>query len=301
MVSMPRALSRVPPCARSDDVPSPLLHRKRGPRTRPGKPIQPTAIQLAYFQWLRRLVADMRALTEARLIPALPSLLSDFHGDARADAGAGPRINRIVAQMIATFGRRWHAKRVAEMPAKVGRLTSDHQRRELFRQIKAGLGIELDTVADRGLMKLIRHFTAENVSLIRTVPQEYFSQVEKVALAGVKAGRRAKDIAEDLRVRANVAQSRVKVIARDQVSKFQGDMNHVRQSDLGIKRFRWMTMGDNRVREVHAARNGKSYAWADPPGDAGDPADGALPGAGIQCRCFGAPDLSDLLAELDAK
>lgn len=281
------------------------LH-KRGPRTRPGKPVQPTAIQLAYYQGLREMVAHMRALTEARLVPALPALLAAGHpdanaDDARADKGAGQRVNRIVGQMIQAFGRRWHAKRIAGLPTKIARLTSDHQRRELFRQIKSGLGIGLDTMADHGLGKRIRQFTAENVALIRTVPQEYFGQVEKVVLAGVKSGRRAADVAQDLAQRAEVAQSRVKVIARDQVNKFQADLNHARQTDLGIKRFVWSTMGDNRVREAHAQRNGKEYDWANPPGDATDPADGAKPGDGIQCRCQAIPVMRDILAALDAK
>lgn len=280
------------------------LHR-RGPRTRPGKPIQPTAIQLAYFQSLREMVRYMRALTNERMVPILPALLAAaapaIVDGARADGGGLGRVNRITGQMIRAWSRRWDEKRIAAIVGKIARMTSDHQRRELFRQIKSGLGIELATIADHGLMARIQHFVAENVALIRTVPQEYFGQVEKVVLAGVKSGRRASEIAADLDQRAEVATSRVKVIARDQVNKFQAALNHARQTSLGVKRFAWMTMGDDRVRPEHAERNGKVYGWDDPPGDADDPGDGARPGDGIQCRCYAAPQLDEILASLDGR
>ncbi len=263
-----------------------------------GKPLAPTAIQLGYFADLRALVGHMHELTTERLVPLLPRMLGEPHPDARTDAAPGPWVNRIVRQMQAAFERRWPTERISRLPRRVAVATSEHQKRELFRQLKAGLGIELAAIADRGLTRRIEQFTAENVSLIRSIAPAYFGQVEQVALAGIRAGDRADKIAGDLADRASVARSRAKLIARDQVSKLTGELNHARQSSLGIEQYIWRTMNDNRVRSDHEERDGNTYDWSKAPGDPDDPRTGGHPGRAINCRCYAEPILSGILDAL---
>jgi len=73
-----------------------------------------------------------------------------------------------------------------------------------------------------------------------------------------------------------------KLVAHDQVSKLNAQLNQTRQQAAGIERFRWTTMGDNRVRPAHRALNGRIFSW-----DGGAPGEG-LPGESVACRCHAA-------------
>ena len=69
------------------------------------------------------------------------------------------------------------------------------------------------------------------------------------------------------------------LIARDQISKLNGQLNKARQEAAGIESFVWETRGDSRVRPAHAALQGRTFKWA-------DGANGLIPGQPINCRCW---------------
>ena len=60
------------------------------------------------------------------------------------------------------------------------------------------------------------------------------------------------------------------------------------QRSAGIKEYRWQTMMDDRVRPLHADRQGLIFRWDKPPSD-------GHPGMAIRCRCVADPviDLDD--------
>jgi SPP1 gp7 family putative phage head morphogenesis protein len=69
------------------------------------------------------------------------------------------------------------------------------------------------------------------------------------------------------------------LIARDQISKLNGQLNKARQEAAGITSFVWETRMDSRVRPAHAALQGRTFKWA-------DGANGLIPGQPINCRCW---------------
>ena len=71
------------------------------------------------------------------------------------------------------------------------------------------------------------------------------------------------------------------LIARDQVSKLNGQLNRTRQTAAGITKFVWETQKDARGRSQQAALQSRTFTWAD-----GAPGVG-IPGQPIQCRCWG--------------
>ena len=96
---------------------------------------------------------------------------------------------------------------------------------------------------------------------------------------------------------------RAQVIARDQTSKMNTNINQIRQTALGIQEYIWRTSEDSRVVGApggkypqgnamhgnHYVRNGKIFRWDEPPDD-------GHPGWPIQCRCvaLGIVDRSQL-------
>lgn len=89
------------------------------------------------------------------------------------------------------------------------------------------------------------------------------------------------------------AEKHVRLIARDQVSKLNGQLNRARQVAAGISRFVWLTQRDPRVRDAHAELQGRVFGWED-----GAPGVG-IPGQPIQCRCYGGAVVDPAQAQAD--
>lgn len=136
-------------------------------------------------------------------------------------------------------------------------------------------------------------FITQNVSLISSIDDEYLSQVEKMVATSVRSGLRAEEIAAELDERYDVGVSRARMIARDQVGKFNGQLTELRQKDLGIEGYIRRGVGDARERESHLELNNKPFTWDDPP-------DVGHPGEDFQCRCWPEPDLSQFYDDSDA-
>ncbi len=95
--------------------------------------------------------------------------------------------------------------------------------------------------------------------------------------------------AAGLPVSVNV-EAHASFIARDSIGTLQSELTRVRQTAAGIESFVWVTKGDSRVRDSHAARNGRTFTWA-------EGADGEFPGGPPNCRCHAravVPDASVL-------
>ena len=115
---------------------------------------------------------------------------------------------------------------------------------------------------------------------------------------GFRQGKRAEEIAKDIfgagknelgKVsRLKAAQNRANLIARDQINKLNGQVNAIRQQNVGITHYIWRTADDDRVRPTHNARDDKKFAWDKPPSD-------GHPGEPINCRCYAEPVFDNLL------
>jgi SPP1 gp7 family putative phage head morphogenesis protein len=72
--------------------------------------------------------------------------------------------------------------------------------------------------------------------------------------------------------------------------KLTSRFNQARQESLGVTRYEWQTVGDDRVRPAHEDLEGTEHDWDDPPtdedGNTGHPGD-----CGINCRCAANPIL----------
>jgi SPP1 gp7 family putative phage head morphogenesis protein len=309
-----------------DQLPSKI--RRRGGRV-PRQRV-PMTIALAYLTDLRKITADAGRLVNERVLPvvreliaartdaacsACPDLLGEhFHHvngqtyrlDAwfRSDASRDPagRINKLMDRVSAAFYRKWDHDRMSALAAKYARATSDYQKAQLAGQIQARLGID-PVITTPGLGQKIKAAVGDQVAMIKSIPQNYFDQVEKRIIAGFRAGDRHEEIAADLGERLGVAESRAKLIARDQTLKLYGEVNRERQQALGFTRYVWQDVNDQRVRDAHGpvaegGFAGGTYSWDDPPGD-GSPEEGTHPGTAINCRCWADPVFDDVLPGAD--
>ena len=119
------------------------------------------------------------------------------------------------------------------------------------------------------------------MALIKNVSDDVLKRVEMTVYNGIIAAKPAKQLAAELTADFGFAQRRAKLIARDQASKFNSDLNRIRHEQAGISDYIWSTSLDERVRPLHKKLEGKRFTYGKP-----TPAEGGgQPGQPINCRC----------------
>jgi SPP1 gp7 family putative phage head morphogenesis protein len=263
-------------------------------RRRPPPQLQPDAIRTAYFGAVLGALGRAREIVRERLEPELAALAAEAQngrGDGIRTDKDPASVNDLIDGISDAWFEEFPNERLARTAEKFATRTAKFQREQLSKQFKAVAGIDV-VQAEPWLGPKVKAFTAENVALIKSVASDHFADIEKRLGAGLSRGERWEDLAKTIGDRYEVAASRAKLIARDQVGKLYGDLNRTRQTQLGVTSFVWRTMKDNRVRDEHAALDGETFAWTDPPED-------GIPGEAVNCRCWGEP-VMDEIAPMEA-
>lgn len=236
--------------------------RKRLPRQTP-----PVAIEVEYAKAIlsyRQLALD---LLRQRFFPILDQLLAERADEEREDAG---KRTKDTIDGIRSAMRAVPTSRITEIAQKAANETSAYQKKQLQRQIRSGVGVDV-LQADAKIASHLEMFVHQNVALIQSIPEEMLYRVEQAVQTGIRQNWRAGELGQHLEEQVDVSESKARFIARDQVSKLFGEVNHLRQGALGITEYIWRTMQDERVRPSHADKEGERYSWDDPPDDTGHP------------------------------
>lgn len=123
----------------------------------------------------------------------------------------------------------------------------------------------------------------ENVNLIRSIPQQYLTQVETLVMQSVSRGRDLGTLTNELQQRYGITRRRAAFIALDQNNKATSTMQSARQRALGIHRGRWRhSHAGKEPRPSHVKADGEAFDL-----DKGMFLDGkwVMPGEEIGCRC----------------
>lgn len=124
----------------------------------------------------------------------------------------------------------------------------------------------------------------DNVNLITNIPDEMQKNIHRIVMEGMSRGRDLSYVEQELQKTTSFSERRIKLVARDQLTKATGVIAVQRQSNLGIKFNKWRhSHGDKVPRQSHLAADGKIY-----PINEGCPIDGEkiYPGEKINCTCF---------------
>lgn len=261
-------------------------------RARLARQFRPKAIEREYQIKLRAIQKTLRIALKP-LLDELPQLMRDARKARRVDAdrvdiGESRRV-RTLLELIRDRASLSTAA-LEDLATEFAQKIETHQRIQLGKQLKSTLGVEVFRDAPE-LRAVLDAWVTENVSLIKNMPQKTLGEIEGIVNRGISSGKLHKDIASDISARLAIGERRAALIARDQVGKFYGAVTEVRHKSIGVERFTWRTVADDRVRDVHAALDGQTFKWREPPGE-------GIPGQPINCRCYADPVLDDLLAGL---
>lgn len=254
---------------------------KRRPRRIP-QALPPKGPLVAYV----RLLTDLSDDLDAAIVDELAA-----EGIVHADAAEGdvPDFSaRTTAARVERVVKRVLAKRpVLARLQEVADAVAGASRTEWAKQIKAAMGVDLPA-AEPNLGPLFTRFRRENTDLITSLATDKVDRVRKV-LADAGSGTRVEDITRAIRETTGATRSRAELIARDQVLKLNANITQVRHEAAGVTEFIWRTSRDERVREDHAALDGKRFRYDDPPVVDRRRGDRAIPGVYFQCRCVAEP------------
>ena len=78
-------------------------------------------------------------------------------------------------------------------------------------------------------------------------------------------------------------------LAVDQVAKLNCDIAKQQQTSIGVKRYKWSTSKDARVRKSHRVLHGKIFEWDNPPIVDEKRGRKCHPGQDYRCRCVAIP------------
>lgn len=270
---------------------------KRGRLGRLPIPQHPDAQERQYRGAILAYVARFQKLVTSQILPLLEQLPEEPGRGHRADAPSERSARELFAQLSRRIVQQTPNASLAQAARRSAAEVSAYQRGQMRHAFVASLGVDLFDLfaAEPDLRQAVEAFTARNVALIRSVSTRYLTEVEELVIPAARAGTRASTLAKEIAWRGQVAESNAERIARDQIGKFQGQLNQVRQQALGLERYRWRTMRDNHVRREHVLREGQIFEWDNPPSDTPD--DGH-PGTPIGCRCYPEPMIEDVFSQL---
>lgn len=237
-----------------------------------------TQTQIQYNRKLQQLIKLVRADIDAELVPLIKQQVSEYIADAWPDVIAAV-LRRLVARWTNSYAQR-QAERIAADFVRTS--AEDNMRRQ------KSFGINLYGGDDQ-LQDYLQAATFQNVQLISSIPTQYLEQVQNIVMSNMRQGMRPSYIEQTLVKQFGITSRRAKLIASDQTSKIQGEMNRIRQVNSGITYFKWVTSHDERVRHSHVqvAERDVGYGagvfrWDDLPVVDGVP---TFPGQPIRCRC----------------
>lgn len=203
-------------------------------------------------------------------------------------------VERLIEQFKIYFSRELSDQDILNIAERSGAEVEDLVSKSVDRQWKRVLGIN-PLQNNKEALDYIRERMKITASLIKSVPERRIPLMHNYLLDAYQRGLSLGDIEEKIDAEFAGMTTNSERLARTEIGKIYSSTTEFRQKELGVEKFKWVTAGDDRVRESHleAERNDVGfgpgiYRWDEPP-----IVDGveATPGDPINCRCIALPVL----------
>jgi SPP1 gp7 family putative phage head morphogenesis protein len=264
--------------------------------------------KLRRLVWPQRIADDytrrVLAVTRKFIASCMPQLIAAYKA-MWVSKKDGPDHNLLIVrdadynilwQTLGSFKIAWEQDRVFELISGIatqqGSRLANQTHQQTTQQFVGLLPIDpLRGMPSRARL-LLEDWGPQNAALITKATNEVIDGVYAYCRQALKDGVAPYDLAADIKdYWPSISDARARLIARDQVSKLNGELTMIEQLDVGVTDYIWRTSEDERVRETHIAKNGVRFQWTTPPPDTGHP------GWDFQCRCTAEPDLEALTGE----
>ena len=211
------------------------------------RPVHANAgVRARYQRDLEKLVDEMAHSIEYWIEAAYKNNTHDMAMDALP--------SQVLAKRLAEVGKRW-IKRFDDMAATIaerfiqsGKKATDSAMMQSFKD--AGWTVQFKPT--RAIKDAMNASVVENISLIKSIPQQYLKNVEGSVMRGFTNGRDLKQISDELQKHYGVTKRRAAFIARDQSSKLTATVTQARRIELGLFEAEWIhSKGGKHPRASH--------------------------------------------------
>ncbi len=277
-----------------------LMPRKQAQAEKSGATIlrgsvlsSPTGIEARYNAALQKLVREMLRQTRRDVVALFESptaVSSHVTTDASISSQSRILMNALSSKFTDLFGRA--SKALSEtMVEQAGKSSAVALGRSL-KELSGGLTLKTDTLRSGPIGEIAKAAVAENVSLIKSIPEQYLQKVQGAVMRSITTGNGLQDLVPFLEEQEGVTVRRAKNIALDQTRKAYQSINAGRMKAAGIKKFEWIhSGGGQKPRPDHVAMNGDIYSYDDLPVIDERTGERGIPGQAPNCRCTARPVL----------
>lgn len=253
----------------------------------------PAGVADRYAHKLKRLAAQMTAETRKAIedLYAHPDVVEYFKGFAQdVSPAAQARIltNKLQSRFDQLFNQ--SAKEDAQSMVDQANDASAADVARSLKELSGGLSLETDIITNQ-MHEFMSAMVANNVSLIKSIPSEYFRDVQQAILSSIADGKGLADLVPFFEKQEGQQQRRAENIATDQTHKAYNGLNKGRMQQNGIKKFEWVHSGGGlHPRLLHLDQlNGKVFSFDKLPIIEEGTGERGIPGQAINCRCTMVP------------
>lgn len=264
----------------------------RGPHVFKGKPLAaPAVVEAKLRAELDRMVEKMDAAVRVqleRLFRGGDAKAAGMAMDASFSATAAALVRKLQQRFTALFVDRagglvsaWMGGIEKQSAASLG---------ASLKELSGGVTLKTDSVSG-AVADAVRASIKQNVALIKSIPEQYFLEIEGDVMRSIQTGRGIADLQPQMQKRYGITKRRAALIANDQTRKATSAINTARMKGLGVKKFEWVHSGGGKEpRPLHkTVLNGKVFSIDDPPVIDDRTGERGLPGQLINCRCVMKP------------
>lgn len=243
----------------------------RRPGTRALVPVIEASIGLerSILAQIRRVEQEMARAIRELIIPKYRQLLI-----TDADSNTMDAVRLLIGAMV---------RAASEQISNLIRLEGQRHTKAWMAAAKRAFGIDLASVVkEEDLEGYLEAASLRNASLVRGMSDDMLKRIAVETTSALIAGEGVGKLQARLKKQLDLTDNRARLIARDQTSKLNADLNRIRHEQAGITDYIWRTSQDERVRPRHRDLEGKQYKYGEPTGAE----EGLPPGQPIQCRCI---------------
>lgn len=256
----------------------------------------PDGAEREYTRELLRLSKSLQRDINQLLLPELGNIQRSFNNEIKSDAWDDGLV-AIIGEIFRYAGI-YSETVISRLPMHF-EAVSKFNERQFKMVVKSNTGLEVpNPVSAKGLLginvfrtepyltALAEGWIRENTALIKSIPTKLYQDLEGIIRRGVMGGSSVKQLASEIKAKYGVTDYRAKLIAQDQILSLNADLTRFRLQSVGVKKYIWRTVNDNRVRPDHREREGDLFSWDKPPYD-------GHPGQPVRCRCVAEPVFED--------
>lgn len=261
------------------------VSRRKDVKVLRGTPIRPNAaVESRYYQNIDRLVQDM-------VFDVSTEIGEWLKADKVIDYFAADRgVTDDIRVRFKHLWKKWEKLFDEKVDGVVGSFINQSDKANSasvhasLKKLSGGLSLGTRKL-DYDSTQVAKAAAAENVSLIKSIPQEYLKRVEGAVYRSITHPEGRDYLIREIKSTNQVTQRRAVVIANDQTRKVNMALTAGRMQKVGVKKFEWIHVPSSHPRSLHVQLDGKICSWDKPPVIQKNPEIRGYPAQLINCKC----------------